>query len=98
MNDREEFLDAVHGELTFLILCYPDYFNEDTGTYETVVERLFEEWQGFRSFIKRDLARLDEIEAMIKQALAMMEAGPTKDGRFLLQDIRAMLPSLKKLK
>jgi hypothetical protein len=75
MNELDGFLDAVHGELTALILLYPEHFPDETfGTYEDSVARLFEEWAGVRSCIQGNTAKLDEIEAMIRRALEMLEA------------------------
>lgn len=98
MNAKAEYLDDLSGDFTVLILCYPDRFSENTGPYQVVLAELFDNLNSLRSCIKQDMDKLDEFEAGIRRALALMESGKIKAGKFLLQDLEKQFPSLAKLK
>ncbi|POZ60322.1 hypothetical protein [Chromobacterium alticapitis] len=97
-EQKLEHLSWVSGKFIVLVLCYPDRFNEDTGPYEQVLSRLFEEWGGVRTLLKQDGDKAAAVEVEIRRALSLMESGQRKEGKWLLQDIEKELPKLAKLK
>ena len=98
MGTRAEDLVDFLDRLTVFWMCWPNDFNELTGSAEKVEARLEEQWNGFKAHIKRDQEKLAELESVWRKHIATLKNPETRrEGAWGIQAFERD-PALRKLR
>lgn len=98
MGTRADALSNFLDTLSVFWLCWPNLFDEDTGTAEEVEAALFEEWRVFKAHIKRDIGLASAHENKLIEGVNLIKNGEHRGGALLLQREVSNNPELRKLR